>query len=307
MVSDWSRRTLFIFASALVIFSQGGCRFCLVEGTSVATPSGATRVENLRVGDEVISMSPGGEKAIGRVYAMRLGRVPSYLEIKVEGIARAVAVTADHPLATPGGWRLARSVSVGDQVQTEFGPRRVFAVTLRHSPARVFDIGVKPYENLYANDVLVHNKSIAAPAKPADLVGAWVGRIPDLWGTVYRLEVSPDGAGFLACRGGTGPAQIRLYRVSQWTLKDGDFNCVLHQVAPKSPQVSLRVRGRAFPLCLRLELSEEVSPGRWEQFPDLRMQPEKDFYADLDQQRDWARELAERMYRYRSRKEWNGP
>ena len=183
---------------------------CLLAGTLVETPQGSRRIESLRIGDRIVS--DGGES---RVVAVRRHRSAAFMDVTLDDGTR-LRVTGSHPLATRAGWRAVRRLRVGDVVRTRDGSARITGVRRVRKSVDVYDLTVVPYENFFADTVLVHNKSRVPPPDPEELVGAWVAAGPH-GGGYQRLELRSDGTGTLVeVLGGWGP---RVSRV-KWSLQE---------------------------------------------------------------------------------------
>lgn len=294
-------------ATAVISASQAGCRFCLLEGTLVTTPDGPMPIEQLSVDAEVICISSSGQEVVGKVVSRRDAVTNAYLEFVLEGHDENLRITDAQPVATIDAWCAARRIKVGDVLQTRSGLRRVAAIRRHTGYARVHEIGVVPHSNFFANGVLVHNKSVPTPATHEDIVGVWIGWLYHHWGTMYRLDLRPDGTGFCACANSTEPGHWHMYQISRWTLHDGKLKCALRQVEPRMHHVPLKLEGRAYPSQLTLDVNEEVSPGKWERYRGLRMEREADFAAELQRRLRCVGQLRQRMAEYYSGGMWDSP
>lgn len=125
---------------------------CIVEGTSVDTPSGPRAIESLNPGDDVMTSA-----GAGRVVAVHTAWSLRHLVIRLDG--HELRATAAHPISTPSGWREAGALREGDVVRTIDGSRRIDSVSAAWSLSRVFDLEVEPTPDFFASGVLVHNKS----------------------------------------------------------------------------------------------------------------------------------------------------
>ena len=130
---------------------------CLVDGTRIETPGGSRPIESLQVGDEVLSRLSNGETATGRITACYEHRVEKFLRIEFES-GSVLQVTSEHPIGTPGGWRLAGALKIGDQVLTRTGWEIIAAVQSVTESSMVYNLSVAPHENYFADGILVHNK-----------------------------------------------------------------------------------------------------------------------------------------------------
>lgn len=133
---------------------------CIVEGERITTPEGTVPVEELSVGDKVISVCASGEQVISQVVAKQTASSDSYIELILDGQEESLRVTSAHPIATPSCWKKAGDLAVGEWVQTQNGLKRVRTVSYRAGPVKVYNITVSPFSNFLAEGILVHNKSV---------------------------------------------------------------------------------------------------------------------------------------------------
>lgn len=148
---------------------------CFVGRTRVRTPSGDRKLEDLRVGDEILAWDPDtGALAVRKVVAI-LAHPPTETFALDAGDAHVEGVTKSHPLwvASRSAWVEVGALALGDVLTVlERGGERVATRVLeairptgRREP--VFDISVEgPEHTFFADDVLVHNKSVAPECHP---------------------------------------------------------------------------------------------------------------------------------------------
>lgn len=130
-------------ARFLTFETPGGSTSCIARGMRVNTPAGLRRIEDLRVGDEVIAVDPrSGVTTVSRL----VDRLPGILEcgtLVVEG--HTLTLTCDHPLYDPvaGGFFPASEWMTGERttlaVLTKAGVREV-AVGARVPYARIAEV-----------------------------------------------------------------------------------------------------------------------------------------------------------------------
>jgi hypothetical protein len=131
---------------------------CVAQGTRIATAQGERAVEELHVGDEIVSY----DVALGTLRTSRVQRIDRAHAEKIFEIG-PLRVTGEHPVFVGGRFVPARDVPAGarvlvpDLAMTEVTPR---------SSARaqtVFDLSVSAPHNYFADGVLVHNKAAHVP------------------------------------------------------------------------------------------------------------------------------------------------
>lgn len=137
------------------------------------------------------------------------------------------------------------------------------------------------------------------PAKSSDLPGVWVGQDEHHWGSVYRLELKPNGSGLLGVSASDNKQPLQLYEIARWEVTDGRLSCVLRQIPPARDEAPLEIRGVAYITGICLEVNEQCDPSRWD--PGPRMVREDEFHRDLEQKRKRALDVETKMNEYRVR------
>jgi len=140
---------------------------CFVAGTAVSTPDGATAIEQLKVGDVVLSYDHNKGKVVeGKVtHTFAHGAKPT-LRLTAPGVS--LGVTPNHPIFSPtkDAYVAAGSVAAGDSLLRRQAGRATTSTWTSSTPAAtvdVFNITVEPHHNYFAGDVLAHNKSPEPP------------------------------------------------------------------------------------------------------------------------------------------------
>jgi hypothetical protein len=112
------------------------CPICLALGTLIATPSGETRVEDLRVGDIVWTMGERGERVAAPLIAVGSMPVPATHEVVrvTLGDGRKVLASPGHP--THDGRRIG-DLGVNDTLD---GVRITSAERVRYAGGATYDI-----------------------------------------------------------------------------------------------------------------------------------------------------------------------
>jgi hypothetical protein len=130
---------------------------CIAKGTLIATPSGAKPVEDLHVGDSVLSFDLHQRATVSTIVRGVLSSVAEET-ILLGGKLRA---TAMHPVFASGQWKPAGKIDLADWLLDDCG-RTVPAgrVQREEGLTTVFDVEVDEPHNFFAGGVLVHNKSM---------------------------------------------------------------------------------------------------------------------------------------------------
>ena len=135
------------------------------------------------------------------------------------------------------------------------------------------------------------------PARASDLPGSWLGQDEHHWGSVYRLELHPDGSGLLGISANDVQRLTGLYEVTRWSVDDGRFTCNLRPIQSARSTASFRIRGLAESSYICLDVSEEGDPTKWD--PGPKMVREAEFFKDLEQKQKRALDLETRMKEHR--------
>ena len=150
---------------------------CLAEGTRIATPEGSRAIEELSVGDTVLSHTEAGILRANRVTHIKT-TTRSVGELRLPN-GETLRATEEHPIfeRTSGDYLRADSFSVGAGLvalgKGWEAPTALAALSGRNtqsrslasdyrkdqSVAQVFDLTVERDHNYFAEGVLVHNKS----------------------------------------------------------------------------------------------------------------------------------------------------
>ena len=133
-------------AGALLAVRQFG-RTCFAAGTPLLTPDGARPIEELCVGDLVLSRDeddPEGPVAAKRVLNVFENYSP-LLDLHVGG--RAIRTTAEHPFWVVGlGWVAAQQIQAGDMLLGADGAQTVVEeIEGPTEPAPVYNVEVEDY------------------------------------------------------------------------------------------------------------------------------------------------------------------
>ncbi|UYJ30893.1 MAG: polymorphic toxin-type HINT domain-containing protein [Oscillospiraceae bacterium] len=140
-----------------------GTSYCFVAGTLVTTEDGFKTIEEIEVGDKVLSEDETtGEVAVKTVTETYVNETDELVHIGVNG--ETVSATPTHPFYVDKlGWTLARSLRAGDVLVLSNG-ELVTVEWVQHeileSPIKVYNFEVEEFHTYFVGEcgVLVHNK-----------------------------------------------------------------------------------------------------------------------------------------------------
>jgi hypothetical protein len=134
---------------------------CFAAGTPVWTAAGPVPIEQIQVGDCVLSQDvETGELAFKPVVSTST-RPPSPL-LKVGIDQETITVTRGHPMWVVGrGWRMAKELSIGDLVRTIAGPATIESIEPAPEQA-AYNLVVAEFNTYFAgkSKLLVHDNTL---------------------------------------------------------------------------------------------------------------------------------------------------
>ena len=136
--------------------------YCFVAGTLISTATGEKAIEEIDVGDFVLSETPETEEvAYKRVLNTYVNQTSELIHVRIEG--ETVTATPEHPFYSPvKGWTAAVDLRPGDILVTVNG-RYAIVETVEHEhlddPIPVFNFEVEDFHTYYVSQlqILVHN------------------------------------------------------------------------------------------------------------------------------------------------------
>jgi RHS repeat-associated protein len=140
---------------------------CFIAGTEILTTEGIKNIEDIQVGDWVISDDPNtvGEIEAKQVLDTFVRKTTALVDIYIDG--EVISTTGEHPFWTPDkGWVEAKDLKVGSLLQTEDG--RVIdvdGIEKREGEFEVFNFKVEGFHTYFVSDlgILVHNANCPPP------------------------------------------------------------------------------------------------------------------------------------------------
>ena len=139
-----------------------GTSYCFVAGTLVTTADGFKPIEEIEVGDKVLSEDEStGEVAYKKVYATSVSETNEFFHIHVNG--EEIVATGTHPFYVHKfGWTTARALRAGDVLVLSNG-ELVTVEWIEHEileePIFVYNFEVEDFHTYFvgSSGILVHN------------------------------------------------------------------------------------------------------------------------------------------------------
>ncbi|MCX5923498.1 MAG: polymorphic toxin-type HINT domain-containing protein [Candidatus Dependentiae bacterium] len=166
--------------------------------TLVQTPYGLKEIQDLNIGDEVISADRDFVKHAKSILTITDSNIECHIEITMDNDA-VLKVSPDQKLFIPYKWIQADQLSLGDVLlKSDATFVRIKAICIKNESSTLRFITVADYENFFAstNGVLIHNDPIAGA------IGYWVTKT-----LCYGTAVAAVGT-IVVASGGTAGAAV---------------------------------------------------------------------------------------------------
>ena len=178
-----------------------GTSYCFVAGTLVTTEDGQEPIEEIEVGDKVLSEDETtGEVAVKTVTETYINETDELIHIGVNG--ETISATPTHPFYVDKlGWTLARSLRAGDVLVLSNG-ELVTVEWVQHeileSPIKVYNFEVQDFHTYFVGEcgVLVHNwcqDDIDALRNGKDYYASSVDEAREMLDAMPELSAPPLG------------------------------------------------------------------------------------------------------------------
>ena len=129
------------------------------EGTPIRTPNGSIPIEQLRIGDKVISRSERTYESAPQLITNAFNRIAS--EYTVLGTEKGeITLTNEHPIWIQGeGWVAAESIEPGQVLATIDGDIVVYSNIVIQNEKRVYNLSINNTPSYFAgiSQIWVHN------------------------------------------------------------------------------------------------------------------------------------------------------
>ncbi len=130
---------------------------CFGKGTKVKTSKGDKNIEDIVVGDMVLSRSLDENVYSEVIETFYHPKEESQLLVVINN---HFEVTQEHPLWLNGEWQPAISAKVGDILKdSDWNDVEITDIKLKDKKEDTYNFEVANTHNYYANDILVHNKA----------------------------------------------------------------------------------------------------------------------------------------------------
>jgi hypothetical protein len=155
------------FATAYQVQVVSGTS-CFAAGTRVWTETGLAPIEKIEIGDRVLSQDPETGELAYKVVIETTASPPicELFNVNVDG--EPVHMTAGHVAWLVGeGWRMAKRLAEGNQLQTLHGGRTVDAISVSPPAERVFNLIVSDFNTYFVgeNGIFVHDITFRKPTR----------------------------------------------------------------------------------------------------------------------------------------------
>lgn len=139
---------------------------CFAKGTKVLTPDGEKPIEELRVGDEVVTRA---SEYVGEMVTAKITQVGSYLVNGHFVVNDRLGLTPNHVLFVNDSWKRAGKMRIGDMVtRDDGGKEKVVSLTFVPEWELVYNIELEDRHTYFADGVYVHNEEKGGGMERAD-------------------------------------------------------------------------------------------------------------------------------------------
>ena len=129
---------------------------CIVSGSLVNTPNGTKTIDEILVGERLLSRDNSGSIVESRVKAKKVHSAPNHLRIRMAS-GRELLVTHPHLVSTEQGWAPACSLRPGDKLRALEALDTITDISKIDGTVKVHEIETYPVHNFFVAGLLVHN------------------------------------------------------------------------------------------------------------------------------------------------------
>jgi hypothetical protein len=137
---------------------------CFLAGTKILTEFGEINIENLKIGDKVVSSNLENNNKV-------IGTVKNLFKFKQNGyyiINNQIKVTGEHPFYANNQWIKVKDLKVGDLLFNGTSNIKINSIDYIEKETEVYNLFVKDHNNYFAQGVLVHNKGEEPTPTPSE-------------------------------------------------------------------------------------------------------------------------------------------
>jgi hypothetical protein len=191
--------------------ASGGC---FTAGTRVLMANGAMRpIEDVQIGDKVLAYD--GEKQVSTSVLALIKPPPKRVYKLTFSDGHTLTLTNSHPISSPSGWKsispsateqenpglVTTALQIGDSVHTADGITTLTSILPLQGVRQVFNIEVDAPHTFYANNVLVHNKTMGSSGVGSEQVSLSHTFTANVSWAANNLEKSFTGVASWAAQG----------------------------------------------------------------------------------------------------------
>ncbi len=140
---------------------------CFLAGTKIWTQQGRVPIEQIKIGDRVLSQDPDtGELTFQLVLNTTLRPPSSMIKITVDG--EDIFTTLGHPMwVSEKRWRMAKLLEVGDQLHGLSGIQTVDGIDQQVPMNEAYNLVVAGHATYFVGEkgILVHDNTYRAPTQ----------------------------------------------------------------------------------------------------------------------------------------------
>lgn len=139
---------------------------CFTAGTMVWTPQGERPIEDLRVGDEILTRK---SDSLPEIVKTKIKQVGSYLVDGYLVVNGNLRLTPNHKLFVNRSWKRAGEIKIGDMlIAKNSEPMEIISIEFTPEWGLVYNIELEEYHTYFADGFYVHNEEKGGGIERAD-------------------------------------------------------------------------------------------------------------------------------------------
>ena len=129
---------------------------CFLEGTKILTPDGEKKIEEVKIGDVVLTKKISSLKTMKKAVVQY---VESYIVDRYLIINDKLKLTPEHEILLNGKWQPAFRAKKEDYLLNKKGEKiKITKIEIKRKPVKVYNLIVSPFHSFFAEGFLVHNE-----------------------------------------------------------------------------------------------------------------------------------------------------